>query len=68
MSSEVWWVVLLGCVDLERALFFSAVPRSLWDLSSPIRDQTQALAVKVRSPNHWTAREVPGEFPLRSVE
>ena len=29
----------------------------LWDLSSPTRDQTQALAVKVPSPNHWTTRE-----------
>ena len=29
---------------------------SLWDLSSPTRDWTQATAVKVLSPNHWIAR------------
>ena len=31
----------------------------LWDPSSPARDQTLAMTVKVPSPNHWTAREVP---------
>ena len=35
---------------------------SLWDLSSPTRDLTQAQAMEVRSPNHWT----PREFPCRS--
>ena len=32
---------------------------SLWDLSSPVRNGTQALAVKVQSPNHWITREFP---------
>ena len=38
---------------------FLAMPHGLWDLSSPTRDRTQAPAVKVLSPNHWTAREFP---------
>ena len=37
--------------------FFFAMPRGLWDLSSPTRDRTQAPAVKAPSPNHWTTRE-----------
>ena len=40
-------------------LFFGSAG-SLWDLSSLTRDQTQATAVKVPSPNHWTTRELPG--------
>ena len=36
---------------------FLATPRSLWDLSSPTRDRTWALAAKAPSPDHWTARE-----------
>ena len=32
---------------------------SLWDLSSPTRDWTQALAVEALSPNHWTTRAFP---------
>ena len=36
-----------------------AAPRGLWDLCSPTRDQTQTLAVKAPSPDHWTAREFP---------
>ena len=31
----------------------------MWDLSSPTRDWTHALALEAQSPNHWTAREVP---------
>ena len=40
-------------------LLFFAVPRSLWDLSSPTRSWTWATAVKVPSPNPWTTREFP---------
>ena len=40
-------------------VFFLATPCSLWDLSSPTRDWTQAMEVKVPSPNHWTVREFP---------
>ena len=32
--------------------FFLAAPCSLWDLSSPTRDWTQAEAVKSQNPNH----------------
>ena len=40
-------------------LIFLAVLCGLWDLSSPTRYRTWALAVKVPSPNHWTARKFP---------
>ena len=36
-----------------------AMPYSLQDLSPLTRDQTQAPAVEVRSPNYWTTREFP---------
>ena len=35
------------------------MPCSLWDLNSPTRDWTQALAVKALSSDHWTTREFP---------
>ena len=34
------------------------MPHNLWGLNSPTRDQTQALAVKVLSPNHWTGNSL----------
>ena len=46
-------------LSLICGIIFLATPRVLRDLSSPTRDRTQALAVKVASPNHWTAREFP---------
>ena len=39
--------------------FFLATLCGLWDLSPLTRDWIQATAVKVPSPNHWTAREFP---------
>ena len=41
-------------------LFIYLWLRSLQDLSSLIRDSTQATAVKAPSPKHWTTRELPG--------
>ena len=38
---------------------FLAVLHSLWDLSSPTRDQTGVPAVKMPSPNVWTTMESP---------
>ena len=38
---------------------FVAATCDVWDLSSPTRDQTWAVAVEVWNPNHWTARECP---------
>ena len=35
------------------------MPFSMWDLSSPARDQTQVLAVNAWNHNHWTTREFP---------
>ena len=43
-----------------------ASPRGSRDLSSSTRDQLGPLALKARSPNHWTAREFPpGNFLTR---
>ena len=49
-------------VSILFFFFFLASPYGLWDPSSLTRDQTQALAVRARSPNHWTAREFPSFF------
>ena len=38
---------------------FLAMLHSLWDLSSPSRDQTSVPAVKVQSLNLWTTMEFP---------
>ena len=38
---------------------FLAMLHSLWDLSSPSRDQTSVPAVKVPSLNLWTTMEFP---------
>ena len=38
-------------------LIFHPRPHSLQDLSSPTRDWSHTLAVKVWGPNHWTTRE-----------
>ena len=43
----------------HQLTFFLAMPRDLWDLSSPARDQTQVAATKAPGPNHWTTREFP---------
>ena len=40
-------------------LKFLAVPHSMWDLSSPPGIKPLPPEVEVRSPNHWTIREVP---------
>ena len=39
--------------------YFLAVLHSLWDLSSPTRDQTSVPAVRVPTPNVWTIVEFP---------
>ena len=36
--------------------FFLTAPQGLWNLSSLTRDQTQASAVKVQSPNDWPTK------------
>ena len=39
--------------------FFLTMPFSLWDLSSPSRDWTWVMAVKVLHLNHWTTSKLP---------
>ena len=46
-------------VHARTFFFFFGMLCSLQDLSSPARDQTRALPVKVLSPNHWTSMELP---------
>ena len=60
------------CFSFFLSFFFFnlASPHSLWDLSSPTRDQTQAPAVKALSPNHRTTREFPAlcfSFPSQCI-
>ena len=58
-------VLSQSCLEDKRRYFvlfcfvFLAVSCSLWDLSSPIRDQTHTMAVKTWSPDHWTTRGFP---------
>ena len=39
--------------------YFFWLQSSMWELSSPTRDGTQAPALAMQSLNHWFAREVP---------
>ena len=39
----------------------------MWDLNSPVRDQTHNPWLGRWNFNHWTTREVPGEFALKLV-
>ena len=43
----------------KQSKYFIGTCHAMRDLSSLTRDRTQALAVKVLSPNHWTTREFP---------
>ena len=50
---------LLFLIFFVSFFYFLAMLRGMWDLSSPTRDRTCALALEAWSLNHWTAREVP---------
>ena len=39
----------------------------MWDLNSPLRDQTHTSCIGRWNFNHWTTRELPGEFILKLV-
>ena len=57
------WLSMHACTLIYLSLslplfFFLQCHVTCRDLSSPIRDWTLALAVKVLSPNHWTTREL----------
>ena len=51
--------IVVVSISVFYFILFLAALHGLQDLSSPTRDWTWALAVKVPSPNHWTAREFP---------
>ena len=55
------WLIRPGKASLIIQLYYYHYhkPHSLWDRSSPTRDWTQPLVVKVLTPNHWTSREFP---------
>lgn len=43
---------------------FSFWPRGFWDLSSPVRVQTQALGSESTVPNHWSQGIASPIFPM----
>ena len=55
------WISDCYSVKFGFFFFFLAMPCSMWDLSSPTRDQTHAPCIGSVSLNHWTTREVPSE-------
>ena len=62
----LYWVIFLFIVCF--VCLFAFWPHGLWDLSSPTRDGTQARAVKVWSPNHWTTTSESPVFLLLSCK
>lgn len=58
------WLPLYHLTKVTLSLLFFATLCSLLDLTSPTGDRTWALAVKVPSPNHGTAREFPPKSTL----
>ena len=56
------WLGLIFCMSKLVSTFFLFCPQGLWDLSSLTSNWTQATAVKVLSPSHWTVREFPVSF------
>ena len=58
--------IILICFKKKNFFFFLAVPCSMQNLSSLIRDQTHVLpTVEAWSPNHWTTRGFPLNCLLR---
>ena len=61
-------IINSGLYDGELKLFsFLAAPHGMRDLSSPTRNEPEPPAVEAQSPNHWTTREFPVYFSLRSA-
>ena len=50
---------------LANLFFFLAISLSMWDLSSPTRDQTHIPCIGNMSLIHWTIREVPRTIFLK---
>ena len=50
---------LVGAHVLSSCDAQASLPRSVWDLSSPTRDQTCVTCIGRQILNHWTTREVP---------
>ena len=48
------------CFSLSLSFFFFLSLATQWDFSSPTRIKPQLSAMRAWSPNHWTARELPG--------
>ena len=46
---------------------WTLMPRGMWDLSSPARDQTCVSWIGRQILNHWTTREVPYSFFNQSI-
>ena len=65
----VWWVKGISngpiYLDPSQSFFFLAISLSMWDLSSPTRDQTHIPCIGNMSLIHWTIREVPRTIFLK---
>jgi len=46
------------CV-LSSCSAWASLSHSMWDLSSPVRDQTHIPCIGRQILNHWTTKEVP---------
>ena len=53
----LYWICYKVASVLCFGLFFW--PWSIWDLSSPVRDQTHTSCIGWQNLNHWTTKEVP---------
>ena len=61
-------IINSGLYDAElKYISFLATSHGMRDLSSPTRDEPEPPTVEAQSPNHWTTREFPVYFSLRSA-
>ena len=70
-GKPLMWTIFKVFTEFVTTLFLLYVlvpwPRGMWDPSSPTRDRTHTPCIGRRSPNHWTAREVPVSIFLVKV-
>jgi hypothetical protein len=62
----LYWVLVAVYVLLSDWGTLTQLPCSMWDLSSPIRDQTHVItptspALEGGILSHWTTRKVPAD-------
>ena len=57
-TNNLAYAAHLLCFGESEILNFFAMPHSMWDLSSPTRDETHSPTREGWSLNHWTSMEV----------